>query len=175
MLQRSLLVALTPVLNQLSVVGIVSIPGMMTGQILVRRLSRIACACTATASTQGGSDPSDAARYQIMIMFLVSASTAIGSTVAVLGTMLSVIDRQHRLRSERLVQHSGKPKGLNGAINAGVQRALDAVSAGSAAVARGVRSVWQRCFGAKEEQGEEERAGLLEARASVLSTGDGTS
>lgn len=35
-LQRALLVALTPVLNQLSVVGIVSIPGMMTGQILVR-------------------------------------------------------------------------------------------------------------------------------------------
>ena len=37
-LQRSLLVALTPVLNQLSVVGIVSIPGMMTGQILVRNV-----------------------------------------------------------------------------------------------------------------------------------------
>ncbi len=31
---RSIRVALTPILNQLNVVGIVSIPGMMTGQIL---------------------------------------------------------------------------------------------------------------------------------------------
>lgn len=33
-LQRCLILALTPVLNQMSVMGIVSIPGMMTGQIL---------------------------------------------------------------------------------------------------------------------------------------------
>lgn len=32
--QRCLILALTPVLNQMSVMGIVSIPGMMTGQIL---------------------------------------------------------------------------------------------------------------------------------------------
>lgn len=101
-----------------------------------------------------------------MIMFLVSASTAIGSTVAVLGTMLAVIDRQHRLRSERLVQHSGKPKGLNGAINAGVQRALDAVVAACGAVVGGVRGVWRRCFGAGEQPGEEEQQRLLTVRSS---------
>ena len=33
-IQRSIRVAITPVLNQMNVVGIVSIPGMMTGQIL---------------------------------------------------------------------------------------------------------------------------------------------
>jgi len=33
-LQRAVRVALTPILNQMNVVGIVSIPGMMTGQIL---------------------------------------------------------------------------------------------------------------------------------------------
>ena len=33
-LQRCLVLALTPVLNQMSVMGVVSIPGMMTGQIL---------------------------------------------------------------------------------------------------------------------------------------------
>jgi Uncharacterised protein family (UPF0014) len=43
-LQRSMRVAMTPVLNQMNVVGIVSIPGMMTGQIL------------------GGSDPSQVMR-----------------------------------------------------------------------------------------------------------------
>lgn len=121
-------------------------------------------------ATQGGSDPSDAARYQIMIMFLVSASTAIGSTVAVLGTMLSVVDGQHRLRSERLVQHSGKPKGLNGAINAVVQRGLDWVAAGCTAVVQGVRGMWRRGFGVTGDT--EERAGLLTTRASELSAGD---
>lgn len=33
-MQRCLVLALTPVLNQMSVMGVVSIPGMMTGQIL---------------------------------------------------------------------------------------------------------------------------------------------
>lgn len=33
-MHRCLVLALTPVLNQMSVMGIVSIPGMMTGQIL---------------------------------------------------------------------------------------------------------------------------------------------
>ncbi len=223
-LNRAVLVALTPVLNQLNVVGIVSIPGMMTGQILVGGggwwcgitgdggcvvhdvLQHIIvlhepCAFTRTQIhmhtpntevqyshvfvqcllynvhtntcniTQGGSDPSDAARYQIMIMFLVSASTALGSTMAVLGTMLAVIDSEHRLRAERLVQHSGKPKGLNGAINAGVQLVMDGVAKGTRAVWGGVVTLWQRCCGggaAEEEvvvredgQEDEERTGLL--------------
>lgn len=116
---------------------------------------------------QGGSDPSDAARYQIMIMFLVSASTAIGSTAAVLGTTLSVIDRQHRLRSERLVQHSGKPKGLNGAINTAVQQVLDATAAGFSAMFRELRNVWSRCLGAEERPGQiDERARLLSMSSS---------
>lgn len=53
-LQRSLLVALTPVLNQLSVVGIVSIPGMMTGQILVRDVAPpgIMCRCVLRRAAQ---------------------------------------------------------------------------------------------------------------------------
>ena len=41
--------------------GIVSIPGMMTGQIL------------------GGSDPATAARYQIVIMFLIGAATGLSA------------------------------------------------------------------------------------------------
>lgn len=43
-LGRSVRLAMTPLLNQMSVVGLVSIPGMMTGQIL------------------GGSNPDQAAR-----------------------------------------------------------------------------------------------------------------
>lgn len=44
LLGRSVRLAMTPLLNQMSVVGLVSIPGMMTGQIL------------------GGSNPDQAAR-----------------------------------------------------------------------------------------------------------------
>lgn len=44
LLVRATKTAMTPLLNQMSVVGLVSIPGMMTGQILA------------------GSDPSQAAR-----------------------------------------------------------------------------------------------------------------
>lgn len=44
---RAIITAMTPVLNQMSVVGVVSIPGMMTGQIL------------------GGQAPLQAARYQV--------------------------------------------------------------------------------------------------------------
>lgn len=55
LLSRSVRLAMTPLLNQMSVVGIVSIPGMMTGQILsggrpdqAARCDAIAC-CAATA------------------------------------------------------------------------------------------------------------------------------
>ena len=55
-----------PSINSLMGVGLVFIPGMMTGQIL------------------GGEDPINAARYQILIMLLVSASTAIGCSAITL-------------------------------------------------------------------------------------------
>jgi putative ABC transport system permease protein len=46
-----------PMLNGMAVIGIVSIPGMMTGQIL------------------GGSSPMTAAHYQMLIMYLISMCT----------------------------------------------------------------------------------------------------
>jgi ABC-type iron transport system FetAB permease component len=44
----------------MAVIGLVSIPGMMTGQIL------------------GGSSPYDAAKYQMLIMFMIAANSTIG-------------------------------------------------------------------------------------------------
>jgi putative ABC transport system permease protein len=55
-----------PSINSMMGVGIVFIPGMMTGQIL------------------GGADPSLAIRYQIVVMLMLTGSTAIGSLIAVL-------------------------------------------------------------------------------------------
>ncbi len=73
-----------PILNTMAVVGLVSIPGMMTGQIL------------------GGTPPEEAARYQILIIFLIAASTALGVTGAVLLSLRALFDEAQRLRPERL-------------------------------------------------------------------------
>lgn len=55
--------ALIPMINSLFAVGLVSLPGMMTGQIL------------------SGVDPLIAARYQIMVMAMIFASGGIASAV----------------------------------------------------------------------------------------------
>ena len=80
----SLRAGLIPIVNAMATAGIVSLPGMMTGQILA------------------GSPPMEAAKYQLMIMFLVSAGTGLGSVAAVwLGSRRLFDDRQ-RLRLDRL-------------------------------------------------------------------------
>ncbi len=56
LLRESIQAGLTPVLNNMSVMGLISIPGMMTGQIL------------------GGSSAVQAARWQMIIMYLVASS-----------------------------------------------------------------------------------------------------
>lgn len=56
---------LIPTINGMATVGIVWIPGIMTGQVLA------------------GADPSDAARYQIVVMLMIAAATALGAALAV--------------------------------------------------------------------------------------------
>lgn len=64
--RHSLLASLIPTVNGLMVVGLVSIPGMMTGQIIA------------------GSSPLTAFRYQIVVMFMLASSVAITATVVTL-------------------------------------------------------------------------------------------
>ena len=82
--QEALRAGLIPILNSMSVVGLVTIPGMMTGQML------------------GGTSPALAARYQIMIMFLIASATALGAGLSVLWTVFGCFDGETRLRSERI-------------------------------------------------------------------------
>ena len=65
--------------------GVVSLPGMMTGQIL------------------SGTDPVEAAKYQIMIMFAIAGSASLAVLAAVLGGVLLLTDERGRLRLDRLV------------------------------------------------------------------------
>jgi putative ABC transport system permease protein len=73
-----------PTLNQMSVVGVVSLPGMMTGQVLA------------------GQPPLQAVRYQIVIMFLIAASSALGTLGAVLLTYRRLFSPEHRFLAARL-------------------------------------------------------------------------
>lgn len=75
---------LIPIVNSMTTAGIVSLPGMMTGQILA------------------GSPPMEAAKYQLLILFLIAAGTGLGSIVAVMIASHRLFDTRSRLRSDRL-------------------------------------------------------------------------
>ena len=68
----------------MAVAGLVSLPGMMTGQILA------------------GTPPVEAVKYQILIMFLISAGTGFGTLAAVWLGSRRLFDERHRLRLDRL-------------------------------------------------------------------------
>lgn len=78
-----------PIVNSMAASGIVTLPGMMTGQIL------------------SGVDPVEAVKYQLLIMFLIASATALGTFLAVMGGARLLSDDRHRLRLDRLECGSG--------------------------------------------------------------------
>ena len=82
--RESIRSAMIPTLNAMAVAGIVSLPGMMTGQILA------------------GSPPMEAVKYQILIMFTISAGTGFGAILAVSVGARRLFDERQRLRLDRL-------------------------------------------------------------------------
>ena len=75
-----------PVVNAMMIVGIVSLPGMMTGQIL------------------SGVSPVQASLYQIFIMFLIAASASLGTVGAVLLGYLRLFSPDHQFLHRRLLK-----------------------------------------------------------------------
>lgn len=73
-----------PIVNSMMVVGIVSLPGMMTGQILA------------------GEKPIEAVKYQIVVMFMIAAATALGCMGVALLTYRRLFNARHQLMSERI-------------------------------------------------------------------------
>jgi putative ABC transport system permease protein len=90
-LTQTLKTAMLPVINGMSVAGLVTLPGMMTGQILA------------------GADPLEAAKYQILILCAISGASALGALMAVFGGLSLLTDARHRLRLDRLVAASAPP------------------------------------------------------------------
>jgi putative ABC transport system permease protein len=83
-LRRGMRTGLMPILTAMAATGIVSLPGMMTGQILA------------------GIDPVSAAKYQIMIMLLIAGATGLAVALAGVGAVLLITDERHRLRLDRI-------------------------------------------------------------------------
>ncbi|MFC1746662.1 ABC transporter permease [Candidatus Riflebacteria bacterium] len=73
-----------PIINSMMVVGVVTLPGMMTGQILQ------------------GADPHKAVKYQIMVMFMISATTMTCCIISAFLTFKIVFNAQHQLDLSRI-------------------------------------------------------------------------
>lgn len=72
--------ALIPTLNSMFTVGLVHLPGMMTGQIL------------------GGASPTVAAKYQIIVMFMISSTVIISSYVQIMLLEKHFFSKDQRIR-----------------------------------------------------------------------------
>lgn len=73
-----------PIINAMAATGIVSLPGMMTGQIL------------------SGIDPTEAVKYQLLVMFLIAGATGLGVLASIQASLRRLTDDRHRLRLDRL-------------------------------------------------------------------------
>jgi putative ABC transport system permease protein len=87
--RQALRSALLPIINSMAATGVVSLPGMMTGQIL------------------GGVAPAEAVKYQILVLFLIAGATGLGAVAAVLAGARRLTDGRHRLRLDRLAPGKG--------------------------------------------------------------------
>ena len=87
-LQAAVRTGMIPILNSMAAAGIVSLPGMMTGQIL---------AC---------SPPLQAVAYQIVVMFMIAAANAWGAMVLALIAAKRIVAPDGSLRLELLRERS---------------------------------------------------------------------
>lgn len=116
-----------------SVLGIIAIPGMMTGAIL------------------GGSSVQQAARLQMIIMFMISSCTALSSIVTTILALNIIVDTEHRVRTDRI---DNRPHAIWRARNWLADK-----------IAAGMKGLWRKFTGAfkrkpthnGEANGENER------------------
>lgn len=78
--------AMIPIINAMAAAGVISLPGMMTGQLLA------------------GASPMQAVNYQIVIMFLIASVSGFATLLALSLLKQRLFDKRHRLRLDRLQQ-----------------------------------------------------------------------
>ena len=84
LIRDSVRIGLIPIINAMAAAGVISIPGMMTGQVLA------------------GNSPMTAASYQMLMMFMITASTGFAAVLASWLGARGLFDERQRLRLERL-------------------------------------------------------------------------
>jgi putative ABC transport system permease protein len=72
--------AIMPSVNAMLVVGVVSLPGMMTGQIIA------------------GQPPTQAVHYQIVVMYMITAAAVITSVVGVVAATRELFTPAQQVR-----------------------------------------------------------------------------
>ena len=85
--QQAVRSGLIPIINAMAAAGVISLPGMMTGQILA------------------GAPPVEAVKYQILIMFLITVGTGLGTLGAVTIGSRRLFDARQRLCLDRLQEN----------------------------------------------------------------------
>jgi putative ABC transport system permease protein len=75
---------LLPIINQMSAAGLITLPGIMTGQIIA------------------GMDPMEAVKYQILLMFLLSGASGLAALTIAHLALRRLTDPRERLRIDRL-------------------------------------------------------------------------
>jgi putative ABC transport system permease protein len=73
-----------PTVNQMSAAGVITLPGIMTGQILA------------------GLDPLEAVKYQILLMFLLAGASGLSAAIIAYLALRRLTDDRQRLRLDRL-------------------------------------------------------------------------
>jgi putative ABC transport system permease protein len=76
---ESIRTGMIPIINSMAIAGLVSLPGLMTGQIL------------------SGTPPVEAVKYQILLFFLIAAGTGFGIVLAVSMIAKKLFDSRQRL------------------------------------------------------------------------------
>ncbi len=84
-MQDAVRTGMIPTINSMMVIGIVSIPGMMTGQLLA------------------GVNPFQAGFYQMMIMFLIAAGSTLGTVTVVLLGYRRLFSQDHQFLPGRII------------------------------------------------------------------------
>jgi putative ABC transport system permease protein len=82
--QQAIRTGMIPTINAMTVMGIVSLPGMMTGQLVA------------------GVDPIEAVKYQMVIMFAIAAASALGTFGVVLLGYRRFFSVDHAFLPERI-------------------------------------------------------------------------
>jgi putative ABC transport system permease protein len=88
LLRSSIRRAMIPIVNQMSAAGIITLPGIMTGQLLA------------------GMDPIEAVKYQILLLFLLTGAGGLAAAGAVYLAARAITDERQRLRLDRLATAS---------------------------------------------------------------------